>query len=262
MRFVCLGYADHSIFEQSSEEEMQGMMQECFAYDGELRRGGHFSGGEALQPADGAVTLRFENGKVAVTDGPFAETKEQLGGILLLEARDLNHAIALMSKHPGVRIGPFEIRPADVQINELVAGLDEAEVRRIIADQLRAIEARDVDGIMADYAPDVVAYDAIPPFVTRGADAWRKIWANCLPYFPETFAVEQRDLEVHVGGDVAHAHWLFRFTGPDPDHPAMQTWMRLTGCYRRIEGRWRIVHEHCSVPFDPMTTKAAFTLEP
>ena len=58
------------------------------------------------------MTLRSRNGKVAVTDGPYAETKEQLGGILILEANDLNHAIQLMSKHPGVRMGPFEIRPA------------------------------------------------------------------------------------------------------------------------------------------------------
>src|SRR6516165_1730749 len=96
------------------------MMEECFAYDDVLRRGGHFLGGEALDSARNAVTLRMKNGEVQVTDGPFVETKETLGGILLLEARDLNHAIALMSKHPGVRMGPFEIRPADEAINRLI----------------------------------------------------------------------------------------------------------------------------------------------
>jgi hypothetical protein len=95
------------------------MVEECFAYDDELRRNGHFAGGHALQSAGNAVTLRWQDGKVAVTDGPYAETKEQLGGILLLEARDLNHAIQLMSKHPGVRLGgPFEIRPANEAICE------------------------------------------------------------------------------------------------------------------------------------------------
>jgi hypothetical protein len=88
------------------------MVDSCFTYDDVLRRNGHFAGGEALQPPGSAVTLRFRGGKVAVTDGPYAETKEQLGGILILEARDLNHAIQLMSKHPGVQAGPFEIRPA------------------------------------------------------------------------------------------------------------------------------------------------------
>jgi hypothetical protein len=75
-----------------------------------------------LQSVRKAATLRFENGEVLVTDGPYAETKEQLGGILILEARDMRQAIELMSKHPGVRLGgPFEIRPADEEINALVA---------------------------------------------------------------------------------------------------------------------------------------------
>jgi hypothetical protein len=89
------------------------MMEECFAYDDVLRAGGHFIGGEALDSASKAVTLWAKAGKVVATDGPFAETKETLGGILLLEARDMEHAVELMSKHPGVRMGPFEIRPAN-----------------------------------------------------------------------------------------------------------------------------------------------------
>jgi hypothetical protein len=98
------------------------MFDECFAYDDELRRGGHFLGGEALDSARNAVTLRMKEGKVEVTDGPFVETKETLGGILLLEASDLNHAIALMSKHPAVGMGSsFEIRPANEAMNRLVA---------------------------------------------------------------------------------------------------------------------------------------------
>jgi hypothetical protein len=120
MRFICLGYADPSVFSSMSKEEMESAMDECFAYDDELRRGGHFAGGEALQEAKNAVTLRYSPKGVDVTDGPYAETKEYLGGILILEARDLNHAIALMSKHPGVRFGPFEIRPADESIHALV----------------------------------------------------------------------------------------------------------------------------------------------
>jgi hypothetical protein len=125
MRFICLGYADPSVFSAMSKEEMDAAMDECFAYDDELRRGGHFVGGEALQEAGTAVTLRHGAKGTEVTDGPYAETKEYLGGILILEARDLNHAIALMSKHPGVRFGPFEIRPADETINALVAERDE-----------------------------------------------------------------------------------------------------------------------------------------
>ncbi|HEX7272455.1 MAG TPA: YciI family protein [Casimicrobiaceae bacterium] len=112
MKYVCLGYIESGKFESMSDKERNTFLDTCFEYDDVLRENGHFTGGEALQPAGNAVTLRFKNGKVMVTDGPFAETKEQLGGILVLEANDLNHAIQLMSKHPGVRAGPFEIRPA------------------------------------------------------------------------------------------------------------------------------------------------------
>jgi hypothetical protein len=113
MKFICLGYADQSKFETMPKDELAAAVEECMAYDDELRRGGHFADGLALQNAKNAVTLRHRGGKVDITDGPFAESKEQLGGILVLEAKDLNHAISLMSKHPGVKFGPFEIRPAD-----------------------------------------------------------------------------------------------------------------------------------------------------
>jgi hypothetical protein len=112
MKYVCLGYIEPGKLENMPEGERNALVDACFAYDDVLRKGGHFAGGEGLQPPDNAVTLRFRSGKVSVTDGPHAETKEQIGGILILEANDLNHAIQLMSKHPGVRAGPFEIRPA------------------------------------------------------------------------------------------------------------------------------------------------------
>ena len=112
MKYICLGYIEPGKLENMSERGRNAMVDECFAYDDVLRRNGHFAGGEGLQPPNNAVTLRVRDGKVSVTDGPYAETKEQIGGILVLEANDLNHAIQLMSKHPGVRAGPFEIRPA------------------------------------------------------------------------------------------------------------------------------------------------------
>lgn len=127
MKFICLGYADQSKFASMSKEELEAMIEECFSYDDELRAGGHFAGGHALVDAQKAVTLRFRGNKVDVTDGPYAETKEQIGGILVLEAKDLNHAIALMSKHPGVKCGPFEIRPVDEEFNQLIEARSEAQ---------------------------------------------------------------------------------------------------------------------------------------
>jgi hypothetical protein len=119
MKYICLGYIEPGKFENMSGSERHTMLDECFSYDDELRKNGHWAGGEALQPANAAMTVSWKNGKVAVTDGPYAETKEQLGGILVLEARDLNHAIQLISQHPGVKCGPFEIRPA-ADISEII----------------------------------------------------------------------------------------------------------------------------------------------
>ena len=120
MKFVCLGYYDAKIWEAMSEAEQKVLMEESFVYDDVLRKGGHFAGGQALAPPDSAATMRFKEGQVLVTDGPYAETKEQIGGILILEARDRKHAIELMSKHPGVRNGAFEIRAENEAMNALI----------------------------------------------------------------------------------------------------------------------------------------------
>lgn len=126
MKYVCLGYIEPGKFEGMSETARHTMLDECFTYDDHLRKNGHFTAGEALQGPDTATTLRWKDGKVSVTDGPYAETKEQIGGILVLEARDLNHAIQLISKHPGIKAGPWEIRPAA----DLGAMIHESEQRR------------------------------------------------------------------------------------------------------------------------------------
>ncbi len=120
MKYICLGYLEEHMWDGWSETEQKNFMEECFAYDRELRKNGYFTGGEALQSIHTATTVRYRNGKPSITDGPFAETKEQLGGIMIIEARDLNHAIQLMSNHPSTRMGgTWEIRPADEQINAL-----------------------------------------------------------------------------------------------------------------------------------------------
>lgn len=130
MKYICLGYINEKEWATATTAEQQAMMDECFAYDDELKKNGHFVGGEGLQGSPNATTLRWRNGKVSVTDGPFAETKEQIGGIMILEATDLNHAIRLMSNHPSMRLlrerGCWEIRPAiDLQLM-----IDESEERR------------------------------------------------------------------------------------------------------------------------------------
>ncbi len=133
MRYVCLGFLDEAKFAQVPPEERQRALEEILAYDDELRRAGHYLGGEALDRARNAVTLRLRDGEVQVTDGPFIETKETLGGLLFLEARDLNHAIALMSKHPAVGMygtTSFEIRPANETMNRIIAERNAAFARK------------------------------------------------------------------------------------------------------------------------------------
>src|SRR6516164_10183877 len=90
MKYVCLGYFDKGEHDGMTESERHAMFDACFEYDDRLRANRHWAGGQALQPAETALTLYWKNGKVATTDGPYAETKEQLGGILVLEATDMS----------------------------------------------------------------------------------------------------------------------------------------------------------------------------
>ncbi|HKD84239.1 MAG TPA: YciI family protein [Terriglobales bacterium] len=112
MKYICLGYYDKGKFDSMSEAERNAMFDACYDYDDHLRANGHWAIGEALQPKETALTLSWKNGRVATTDGPYAETKEQLGGIGILEARDMNHAVQLVAQHPSLKYGSiWEIRP-------------------------------------------------------------------------------------------------------------------------------------------------------
>jgi|SRR5579871_6177104 len=112
MKYICLGYYERAKHEAKTVDEKNAMFDECFEYDDHLRANGHFGAGEGLEPAETALTLHWKNGKVVTTDGPYAETKEQLGGFFVFEARDMNHAIQLISQHPGLKHGSiFEVRP-------------------------------------------------------------------------------------------------------------------------------------------------------
>lgn len=108
MKYLCLVYSEeeklHSLPESPKDSE-------CLAYDEVLRRGGRRIAAEALESVQTATTVRVRNGKISVTDGPFAETKEQLAGFYLIDARDLNEAIQVASKIPAARVGSVEVRP-------------------------------------------------------------------------------------------------------------------------------------------------------
>ena len=121
MKYLCLGYYEEEAWRAMPEDDRRALLEECRAYDQALWKSGYYLSGNALPGAAGATTLRFEEGRVSVNAGPFAQGREQLGGILVLEARDLNHAIQLMSELPCMQMGGcLEIRP--IETNEATHG--------------------------------------------------------------------------------------------------------------------------------------------
>jgi len=139
---------------------------------------------------------------------------------------------------------------------------DKAAVKKVIDDFFAALCEKDVKSMLSHYAADAILFDVKPPYQVKGAIAWKHAWEACIGYFPPSFRVELRDLTIHVSGDLAFSHYLFRLKGTKADDPAAQTYIRTTTGFKRINGKWKIVHEHGSVPFNPHTRQAVFTLEP
>jgi len=111
MKYLCMVIVDEKKLQSLSETEAQALIDESLEYDDVLRKGGHFVAAQALQSVSAATTIRLRSGKVSLTDGPFAETHEQIGGFILIEAKDLNEAIELASRIPPLRLGAVEVRP-------------------------------------------------------------------------------------------------------------------------------------------------------
>jgi hypothetical protein len=111
MKYLCMVFFDEKKLNAMSASELQALDDESLAYDDSIRKRGHFLAAQALESVQAATTVRLRNGKVSVTDGPFAETNEQIGGFILIEARDLNEAIQLASQIPVIRLGGIEVRP-------------------------------------------------------------------------------------------------------------------------------------------------------
>jgi hypothetical protein len=111
MRYLCLIFDEEQTIAGMSVTESDQFMKDYFAFSDAIRQSGHYLAGEALQSVQAATTVRVRKGKLSATDGPFAETKEQLGGFYMIEARDLNDAIQVASRIPSARIGCVEVRP-------------------------------------------------------------------------------------------------------------------------------------------------------
>lgn len=137
-----------------------------------------------------------------------------------------------------------------------------AEIRRLLDRWVEAVRANDVDRIMSTYTPDVLAYDAIGSLRFEGAEAYGRHWKACLEMCPGPMRFEMHDVHVAADGDVGFAHGLIHCGATNDKGEEEAAWMRATQCFRRVDGEWRIAHEHHSAPFDMESGKALCDLEP
>lgn len=144
-----------------------------------------------------------------------------------------------------------------------MATTNEAQIRQVIALWTKALRAKDIDGLMSQYAPDMLLFDLAPPLAYRGADAYRKNWEEWLPTFQGPVGYEIRDLSITAGDDVAFSHSLNRISGKRTNGEETDVWVRATFGFRKISGEWMIAHEHLSVPYEMEPPyKASLNLKP
>ena len=141
---------------------------------------------------------------------------------------------------------------------------DEADVNASVQHLVAAVNAKDLNGIMAYYSPDesLFVFDALPPRQYVGAASYRKNWEGFLAAYPGAVHAEVTDWKTEMEGSLAYAHGIFRTTGPDKDGMPLDLTLRVTDVYRKINGKWLVVHEHVSWPVDLTTGKADLSSKP
>lgn len=138
----------------------------------------------------------------------------------------------------------------------------EAEIRAIMSARVAAIHAKDAAALVAHHAPDVVSYDLMEPLQHRDVSAIRERGRQWFDGYDGPMGYEIRDLVVHTAFDVAFCHGLHHVSGTTREGQEVDMWWRATQGFHRIDGTWRIVHEHASLPFDMKTGKVSFSLKP
>jgi uncharacterized protein (TIGR02246 family) len=139
---------------------------------------------------------------------------------------------------------------------------DEARIREIIEERVRAIRAKDVDALMSAHAPDVVMFDALDPLRYEGSDAVRECAEQWLSWYQGPVGYEVRDLSVTAGDGAAFCYYLYRVSGTMTNGREVDMWVRSTVCFRKDEGAWAVAHEHTSVPSDAESGRASVGLKP
>jgi ketosteroid isomerase-like protein len=139
---------------------------------------------------------------------------------------------------------------------------DSAELRAGIEERARAVRAKDVEALMASYADDVATFDLVAPLSNQGASAVRKRLTEWFASFQASIDYEVRDVQLAVAGDVAFDHHFTRVRGTTTSGAKVDMWFRETVGYRRIADRWKVTHQHSSVPFDMASGKPLLDLQP
>ena len=136
----------------------------------------------------------------------------------------------------------------------------EAEIRELIAKWTDALHRKDADDLLEDYSETVELFDVGTQLSNR--EEYKELWKQCFPYFEESIDVERKNLTIHVSGDMAIVHCFSRLTGmKDPSVDMAKTWFRMTVCIRKLDGKWKVIHEHYSLPIDCMTEKPLYLLD-
>ncbi|WP_374077456.1 nuclear transport factor 2 family protein [Bdellovibrio bacteriovorus] len=154
--------------------------------------------------------------------------------------------MALQTTQPEKRKGPVST--------------EEGEIRRLMEQYSEAVSNKDLEEIMSFYAPDVIAFDLMPPLQVIGKDAYKKSWSNITQMGESNFSI--RDLHVTARGDLGFCHCLCHMTGTTGEGQKFDSWARQTACFEKINGRWLIVHENYSVPIDMENEKPLMNLDP
>jgi uncharacterized protein (TIGR02246 family) len=153
-------------------------------------------------------------------------------------------------------------REEEIMATKKDEGNDEAEIRQQIDRFVKAFRARDVNLMMSLYAPGMVSFDIVPPLQDVGKDVYRKVWEETFALFQEPIDIEICDLSITTGNDIAFSHKLLRLQATRTNGQKTPYWERLTFCFRKIDDKWMIAHEHVSVPADLKSGRAVLDLKP
>lgn len=138
----------------------------------------------------------------------------------------------------------------------------ETEIQALIDTYRQAVMVKDVEKVMALYDEDIVSFDAIQALQFKGKAAYRAHWQACMEMCPGPHKFDFHQVRITPADSIAFAHWLAYCGGTNEKGEEQACWMRVTACYRRVAGQWKIVHEHWSAPFDPMAGTVLFDLQP